>query len=300
MTERTAKGIVLAGGNGSRLRPLTLAVSKQLLPVFDKPMVFYPISVLMLAGIRNLLIISQSYNLSHYQALLGDGSDLGVQFTYAAQDEPRGLADAFLVASDFIGNEPVALVLGDNVLYGQGLTRLLADAARRAQGATVFAYRVPDPQQFGVVELDDRGGPLRIDEKPSKPRSDLALIGLYFYDNQVVSLAAGLKRSARGELEITDLNQLYLESRRLHVTVLGRGIAWLDTGTFGALLDASNFIATLERRQNLKVACLEEIAWRNKWISDSELERCALRWGNDEYARYLLRARCNSTAKRMP
>jgi glucose-1-phosphate thymidylyltransferase len=291
MTGRTTKGIVLAGGNGSRLHPLTLSVSKQLLPVFDKPMVFYPISVLMLAGIRNLLIISQSCNLSHYQSLLGDGSDLGVHFTYAAQDEPRGLPDAFLVARDFIGKEPVALVLGDNVLYGEGLTRLLANAACRPQGATVFAYPVAAPEEFGVVELDACGRPLRIDEKPFKPRSNLALIGLYFYDNQVVSLAAGLKPSARGELEITDLNRLYLESRRLHVSLLGRGIAWLDTGTFGALLDASNYIATLERRQNVKVACLEEIAWRNNWIDDAGLEACAKRWGNGEYGRYLLTTR---------
>jgi glucose-1-phosphate thymidylyltransferase len=291
MTERTTKGIILAGGNGSRLRPLTLTVSKQLLPVFDKPMVFYPISVLMLAGIRNLLIISQSCNLPHYQALLGDGKDLGVHFSYAVQDEPRGLPDAFLVARDFIGNAPVALVLGDNVLYGQGLTRLLAEAAHRQEGATVFAYRVPDPEQFGVIELDSDGRPLRIEEKPSAPKSNLALIGLYFYDNQVVSRAANLKRSARGELEIADLNRTYLESRRLRVTLLGRGIAWLDTGTFGALLDASNYIATLERRQNLKVACLEEIAWRNNWIDDGQLEACARRWGNIEYARYLLNTR---------
>jgi glucose-1-phosphate thymidylyltransferase len=289
MTERTTKGIILAGGNGSRLRPLTFSVSKQLLPVFNKPMLFYPISVLMLAGIRDLLIISQSSNLPHYQALLGDGKDLGVRFSYAAQNEPRGLPDAFLVARDFIGNAAVALALGDNVLYGQGLTRLLAEAAHRQQGATVFAYRVSDPEQFGVIDLDSEGRPLRIEEKPSVPKSNLALIGLYFYDNQVISRAEGLRRSARGELEITDLNRTYLESRRLHVTLLGRGIAWLDTGTFGALLDASNYIATLERRHNLKVACLEEIAWRNNWIDDGQLEACARRWGDVEYARYLLK-----------
>ncbi len=281
----------MAGGNGSRLWPLTLTVSKQLLPIFDKPMVFYPISVLMLAGIRDLMIISQSNNLPLYKALLGDGRDLGVHFSYAAQDEPRGLADAFLVARDFVGNDRVALMLGDNVLYGQGLTHLLADAACRSEGATIFAYRVPNPEQFGVIELDGCGRPLRIEEKPSEARSNLALIGLYFYDNKVLSLAASLKWSARAELEITDLNRIYMESGKLHVTLLGRGIAWLDTGTFGALLDASNYIATLERRQNLKVACLEEIAWRNDWIDDSQLEACARRWGNSEYARYLLRTR---------
>lgn len=281
----------MAGGNGSRLWPLTLTVSKQLLPIFDKPMVFYPISVLMLAGIRNLMIISQSDNLARYETLFGDGGDLGVRFNYAAQDEPRGLADAFLIARDFIADDRVALVLGDNLLYGQGLTRLLAEAAQRQEGATVFAYRVPNPEQFGVVEIDACGRPLRIDEKPSSARSNLALIGLYFYDNQVVSLASGLRPSCRGELEITDLNRLYLESRRLHVTALGRGVAWLDTGTFDSLLDASNYIATLERRQNLKVACLEEIAWRNNWIDDAQLEACAKRWGNAEYASYLLRTR---------
>lgn len=298
MTERTTKGIVLAGGNGSRLRPLTLTVSKQLLPVFDKPMVMFPISVLMLAGIRDLLIISQSDNLPRYRALLGDGADLGVRFSYAAQDEPRGLADAFLIGRDFIGDDRVALILGDNVLHGQGLTRLLVDASRRSTGATVFAQRVPNPEQFGVVELDAKGIPVAIEEKPATPRSNLALIGLYFYDNQVVSMAGALQQSARRELEITDLNRMYLERGGLRVTPLGRGIAWLDTGTFDALLDASNFIATLARRQNLKVACLEEIAWRNKWINDSELEQCALRWGNGEYAHYLLRARCNGTANR--
>ncbi len=291
MKERVEKGIVLAGGNGSRLWPLTLTLSKQLLPIFDKPMIFYPISVLMLAGIRDLLIISQSCNLPHYKALLGDGSDIGVHFTYAAQDRPRGLADALLVGRDFIGNDPVAMILGDNVLYGQGLTRLLADAARKSSGATVFAYRVPNPEEFGVVELDGAGRPVRIEEKPVRARSNLALIGLYFYDNEALVLAERLKPSARGELEITDLNRIYLEHRRLRVTVLGRGIAWLDTGTFNSLLDASNYIATLERRQNLKVACLEEIAWRNDWIDDRQFELCARRWGNGEYGRYLLRTR---------
>lgn len=291
MSERTEKGIVLAGGNGSRLWPLTLTNSKQLLPIFDKPMVFYPLSVLMLAGIRDLLIISQSCHLANYQALLGDGRELGVRFSYAAQDHPRGLADALTVGRDFIGKDPVALVLGDNVLYGQGLPRLLAEAARAPLGATVFAYRVPNPEDFGVVELDSSGEPVRIEEKPVRPRSNLALIGLYFYDNRAVSIAAELRPSARGELEITDVNRIYLERHRLHVTVLGRGIAWLDTGTFNSLLDASNYIATLERRQNLKVACLEEIAWRNNWIDDAQLEACGARWGGREYARYLLRTR---------
>lgn len=291
MTESTRKGIVLAGGNGTRLWPVTSTVSKQLLPVFDKPMIFYPLSVLMLAGIRELLIISQSANLPQYKALLGDGADVGVRFTYASQDEPRGLADALLVGRDFIASDSVALVLGDNVLYGQGLPRLLGDAARECEGATVFAYRVSNPEEFGVVELDAQGRALRIEEKPSTPRSNLALIGLYFYDAQAVSLATRLKPSARGELEITDLNRSYLQSGGLRVTVLGRGIAWLDTGTFSSLLDASNFIATLERRQNLKVACLEEIAWRKNWIDDEQLQRCAKRWGNELYGSYLLRTR---------
>lgn len=295
MADYITKGIILAGGNGSRLRPVTSTVSKQLLPIFDKPMIFYPLSVLMLAGIRNLLIVSQTSNLRQYEALLGDGSDLGVRFSYAPQDEARGLADALLVGRDFIGNDPVALILGDNVLYGQGLPRLLADVARRSSGATVFAYRVPNPQEFGVVELDTYGKPLRIEEKPSTARSNLALIGLYFYDSHAVSLAAQLKPSARGELEITDLNRAYLESGQLRVAILSRGIAWLDTGTFNSMLDASNFIATLERRQNLKVACLEEIAWRKHWIDDRQLERSAMRWGNAAYGRYLLNTRERDT-----
>lgn len=291
MTGRITKGIVLAGGNGTRLRPLTLGLSKQLLPVFDKPMIFYPISVLMLTDIRNILIISQSRNLPQYRELLGDGSSLGVRFNYAAQDQPRGLADAFLVARNFIGDDPVALVLGDNILYGDRLSGVLADAASRSRGATVFAYWVPNPQDFGVVEIDSRGRALRIEEKPSNPRSNLALIGLYFYDNRVVSLAASLNQSDRGELEITDLNRLYLGLQSLHVELLGRGIAWLDTGTFSSLLEASNYIATLERRQNVKVACLEEIAWRNNWIDDATLEKSARRWGNSDYGRYLFALR---------
>lgn len=287
MAGQTTKGIVLAGGNGTRLRPLTLGVSKQLLPVFDKPMIFYPISVLMLAGIRNILIISQAWNLPQYRALLGDGSELGVRFDYAAQDYPRGLADAFLVAREFIGGDPVALVLGDNVLHGHGLDRLLGEAAARCQGATVFAYRVSNPQKFGVVYIDKNGRALRIEEKPANPSSNLALIGLYFYDNCVVQMAGALSPSARGELEITDLNRMYLQSNSLHLTVLDRGIAWLDTGTFSSLLDASNYVATVERRENLKVACLEEIAWRNNWIDDATLSELARRWGSNDYGRYL-------------
>ncbi len=284
----TTKGIVLAGGNGSRLQPLTGAVNKQLLPVFDKPMVFYPISVLMLAGIREILIISQSEYLPLYQKLLGDGTELGVRFYYAPQDVPAGLAEAFLIGHDFIADDPVALILGDNVLYGEGLPKVLGDIARSSQGATIFSYRVPNPQEFGVVVVDEQGRPIRLDEKPAKPQSNQAVIGLYFYDSSVVERAGSLKPSARGELEITDLNRTYLDDGLLSVVALGRGMAWLDTGTFDALLDAGNFIATLERRQGLKIACLEEIVWRKGWIDDAQLARLGEAKRNSRYGQYLL------------
>lgn len=284
----TTKGIVLAGGNGSRLQPLTGAVNKQLLPVFDKPMVFYPISVLMLAGIREILIISQSEYLPLYQKLLGDGTELGVRFYYASQDIPAGLAEAFLIGRDFIADDPVALILGDNVLYGEGLPKVLGDIVHSSQGATIFSYRVPNPQEFGVVVVDEQGRPVRLDEKPAKPQSNQAVIGLYFYDSSVVERAGSLKPSARGELEITDLNRTYLDDGLLSVVALGRGMAWLDTGTFDALLDAGNFIATLERRQGLKIACLEEIAWRKGWIDDTQLARLGETKRNSRYGQYLL------------
>jgi len=281
------KGIVLAGGRGTRLHPVTAAVNKQLLPVFDKPMIYYPMSVLMLAGIREVLVISSPEFLPVYRALFGDGSAFGMSIEFAAQEEPRGLAEAFVIGRDFIGDRPVAMVLGDNIVYGQGLPGQLRNAAQRTSGATVFTYYVPNPQSFGVLELDAEGKPVGLVEKPSQPRSNLAVTGLYFYDNDVVEMAADLKPSARGELEITDINRIYLEQGRLHVSHLGRGIAWLDTGTFDALLDASNFIATLERRQGLKVACLEEIAWRQGWISNDQLAQRADAYKNSDYGRYL-------------
>jgi glucose-1-phosphate thymidylyltransferase len=286
-TMSTTKGIILAGGSGTRLRPLTIASNKQLLPVFDKPLVYYPFSVLMLAGIRDVLVISSPDFIDQYRRLFGDGSQLGMQVHYEVQDSPSGLAQSFLIGADFIASDPVALILGDNLLYGQGLPLTLRNAGARAHGATVFAYRVPNPQAFGVVELDQSGRPISIVEKPAHPRSNLAVTGLYFYDNDVVRMAKTLKPSIRGELEITDINRLYLERGDLHVEYLGRGIAWLDTGTFDALLDAGNFIATLERRQGLKVACLEEIAWRQGWISTEMLLASAELNGKSDYGAYI-------------
>ncbi|MCJ8519275.1 glucose-1-phosphate thymidylyltransferase [Pseudorhizobium tarimense] len=283
----TTKGIILAGGSGTRLRPLTVASNKQLLPVFDKPLVYYPFSVLMLAGIREVLVISSPDFIDQYRRLFGDGSHLGMQVCYETQDSPNGLAESFIIGADFIAEDPVALVLGDNLLYGQGLPLMLRDAGARDRGATVFAYRVPNPEAFGVVELDQAGKPVSIVEKPKHARSNLAVTGLYFYDSDVVQMARGLKPSSRGELEITDINQMYLERGNLHVEYLGRGIAWLDTGTFDALLDAGNFIATLERRQGLKVACLEEIAWRQGWISTETLLANAKLNGKSDYGAYV-------------
>ena len=283
------KGIVLAGGSGTRLFPITTVVSKQLLPVFDKPMIYYPLSTLMFAGIRELLIITTAADQPLFQRLLGDGSDWGLRLAFAVQSEPRGLADAFIVGADFIGGDRVALILGDNLFHGHGLPEALARAAARPTGATIFGYAVHAPQRYGVVELDRSGRPLSIEEKPERPRSNIAVTGLYFYDNDVVRIAAGLKPSARGELEITDVNAAYLRRGQLQVEKLGRGIAWLDTGTHEALLDASTFIRTIEERQGLMVACVEEIAFRMGYITSDDVLRIARSMKGNSYGQYLLR-----------
>jgi glucose-1-phosphate thymidylyltransferase len=281
------KGIVLAGGAGTRLYPVTRGVSKQLLPIYDKPMVYYALSSLMLAGIRDILLISTPQDLPAYRRLLGDGSDFGLALDYVEQLRPEGLAQAFVLGRDFVGGERVALALGDNVFYGHGFSELLRRAAERTAGATIFAYRVRDPERYGVVELAADGRPLGIEEKPARPRSTLAVTGLYFYDNRVLDIAAGLAPSARGELEITDVNRAYLDAGELEVVPLGRGIAWLDTGTHEALLQAAEFIATVEQRQGLKVACLEEIALRQGWLSADQVLAQADGLGATEYADYL-------------
>jgi glucose-1-phosphate thymidylyltransferase len=284
------KGIVLAGGTGSRLFPATLAVSKQLLPVFDKPMIYHPLSTLMLAGIRDILLISTPFDLPRFRHLLGDGSDFGVSLSFAEQAEPRGLAEAFLIGREFVGDENVALILGDNIFYGAGLTEILRCAAGRSFGATVFGYWVEDPERYGVVEFAEGGSEaVSIEEKPARPRSNWAVTGLYFYDNQVLDIAAGLKPSPRGELEITDINRAYLQQGSLQVARLGRGFAWLDTGTHDSLHDASSFIRTIERRQALKVACLEEIAMELGYLSPADLRRRADVLGSTDYADYLRR-----------
>ncbi len=281
------KGIVLAGGRGTRLYPVTRAISKQLVPIYDKPLVYYPISSLMLAGIRELLLISTPEDLGSFERLLGDGRDLGLKIEYAEQAEPKGIPQAFEIGRAFIGKDPVALALGDNVFYGHGLVEKLRAAADRESGATVFAYQVRDPQRYGVVVLDDQGRPVELEEKPAEPRSPWVVTGIYFYDNKVVDIAAGLKPSARGETEITAVNQAYLDAGELHVERLYRGIAWLDTGTQEALLQASNFIAALENRQRLKVACLEEIAFRSGFLSLEDLKRRAGELANTPYGDYL-------------
>lgn len=281
------KGIILAGGTGSRLFPATLVTSKQLLPVYDKPMIYYPLSVLMLGGISDILIISGPRDLDGFRRLLGDGSKLGMRFSYAEQDQPRGLADAFRVGRDFIGDDKLALVLGDNITYGQGLPDLLRHADKIENGAVVFAYRVTEPDRYGVVEFNSAGRVVSIEEKPVRPRSSWAVTGLYYYDNQVVEMAASVKPSARGELEITDVNNLYLQAGQLECLRLGRGYAWMDAGTEDYLLDSSQFIAAIERRQGIKVACLEEIAWRQGWIDLAQLERLAMPFANSSYGRTL-------------
>lgn len=284
----TWKGIILAGGSGTRLYPVTRAISKHLLPVYDKPMIYYPMSVLMLAGIREILIISTPRDLVFFKALFGDGSHLGIELSYAEQESPNGIAEAFIIGKEFIGSDSVSLVLGDNIFFGQGLTSKLSNAVARESGATVFGYEVRDPERFGVVELDEEGRALSIEEKPKKPKSNVAVTGLYFYDNDVVQVARSMRPSARGELEITDVNQIYLESRKLNVEILGRGFAWLDSGTHDSLMDASSFVATLERRQGLKMGCLEEIAWRKGWLTTSQVVQLAERYSKTSYGDYLL------------
>jgi glucose-1-phosphate thymidylyltransferase len=283
------KGIVLAGGAGTRLYPLTQAVCKQLLPVYDKPMIYYPLSVLMLAGIRDVLIITTPEDHRQFKALLGDGGQWGIRLAYAVQPRPEGLAQAFIIGRDFVGREPCALVLGDNLFFGQGLTEKLRRAASRPRGATVFGYQVNDPERYGVVELDSAGRPVRIIEKPKVPPSRYAVTGLYFYDNRVLDIAADIKPSARGELEITDVNNRYLEMGELEVELMGRGFAWLDTGTHRSLLDASQFVQTIEDRQGLKIACLEEIAFRMGYIDAHQLETLAERLDKSGYGTYLRR-----------
>ncbi|SEN57929.1 glucose-1-phosphate thymidylyltransferase RfbA [Nitrosomonas marina] len=286
--QRRRKGIVLAGGSGTRLYPVTQVTSKQLLPVFDKPMVYYPLSTLMLAGIRDLLVISTPMDISHYERLLGDGHQWGLNINYAIQPKPGGLAEAFLIGEPYIGNDYSALVLGDNIFYGHDLHHLLLNATNRPSGASIFAYHVHDPERYGVVEFDTEGRAINLEEKPKNPKSNYAVTGLYFYDHQVVDFAKNIRPSRRGELEITDVNRIYLEQAELHVEMMGRGYAWLDTGTHESLLEASHFVATIEHRQGLKIACPEEIAYKHGWIDASQLETLAMRLAGNGYGRYLL------------
>ena len=289
MTAHTTKGIILAGGSGSRLHPITLGVSKQLLPIYDKPMIYYPLSVLMLAGIREVLIISTSDDVPHFKKLLGDGSQFGLELSYAEQPTPDGLAQAFIIGADFIGKNNVCLILGDNIFYGYGFSGMLQQAVQKRSGATIFAYHVTDPERFGVVEFSASGQALAIEEKPAHAKSNYAVTGLYFYDNDVLEIAKQVQPSARGELEITDINNAYLKRGDLQVAVLGRGFAWLDTGTHDSLLEAGHYVKTIETRQGLKVACLEEIAYRQGWLSQPQLHAAGQALNKTGYGQYLLR-----------
>lgn len=289
------KGIVLAGGSGTRLYPITLGVSKQLLPIYDKPMIYYPLSVLMLAGIRDILLISTPADLPQYQRLLGDGSRFGIHLDYAEQPRPEGIAQAFIIAEDWLAGAPVCLILGDNIFHGQHFTEKLRRAASRMRGATIFGYLVKDPERFGVISFDKLGQPVAIVEKPDHPLSPYAVTGLYFYDPNVVEIAKNLQPSARGELEITAVNQVYLERRELYVELLGRGFAWLDTGTHSSLLEASLYVETIESRQGLKIACLEEIAWRRDWINESQMASAGEKFSKTDYGQYILRLLKDST-----